>query len=185
MLPRMPAALRTLGCFCLSLASTLLPLTAAAQVSSSEATPPISIPGVDSDDELRLIRRLLEVQSKQIEALTQEIAELRAQLDRMVPRAVAAHPPQTTQDTPPFPAQTPADRTSLPPAPDMPIREGPTHSVIAGETLTVIARLHNTTVAKLKELNNIVDERKLQIGQLLLLPETHLEQQTPAPQETP
>jgi len=140
---------------------------------------------VDSAEELRLIRRLLEVQSKQIEALTQEVAELRAQLARMVPRAVAAHPPETTQDIPPLPAQTPADRTSLPPAPDAADRQGPTHAVTAGETLTVIARQHNTTVAKLKELNNIVDERKLQIGQLLFLPDTNIEQKPPAPQENP
>lgn len=184
----MPVAFRILGYFCLALTTALLglvPGTAAAQDTPSEPAPSVSIPGVDSADELRLIRRLLEVQSKQIEALTQEVSELRAQLDRMVPRAVAAHPPESTQDTPPFPSQTPTGPASLPPTPGMSVRQGPTHAVSAGETLTLIARQHNTTVAKLKELNHIVDDRKLQIGQLLFLPDTNLEQQPPAPQETP
>lgn len=141
--------------------------------------PDVSAQTDSAADELQLIRRLLETQSKQIEALTQQVTELRSQLDRMVPRAVAVRPSEVTEDTPPLAALPPPDHTSQPPA------SGPTHAVAAGETLTVIARRHNTTVAKLKELNNIQDERKLQIGQVLILPEPSLEQPPPSPQETP
>jgi LysM repeat protein len=45
-----------------------------------------------------------------------------------------------------------------------------THAVAAGETLGGIAAKHHVTVAALKTANDIQDERKLRVGQVLTIP---------------
>ena len=45
-----------------------------------------------------------------------------------------------------------------------------THTVAAGETLSGIAAKHRVSVAALKDTNQIKDERKLRIGQVLTIP---------------
>jgi LysM repeat protein len=47
---------------------------------------------------------------------------------------------------------------------------GNTHVVAKGETLTSIARMHKVSVEELQKLNHIENDRKLQIGQTLVLP---------------
>jgi LysM repeat protein len=42
--------------------------------------------------------------------------------------------------------------------------------VAKGETLTSIARQYKVSVAELLQANKIVDDRKLQIGQTLVIP---------------
>lgn len=159
-------------------------------VEMTESTPTASQEG--AGDELKLIRQLLENQSKQIEALTQEVSRLRAEVEAQIPKAVAARVSTAPSalpgsDVPPSPepsgggAGTTAE--SMPPGAEMTpaVPTGPTYTVKAGETLTSIAKQFNTTIAKLMELNKITDGRKLQIGQTLLMP-------TPEPQplqETP
>ena len=44
------------------------------------------------------------------------------------------------------------------------------HIVAKGETLSSIARRFKTSVAKLKSCNQITDERKLKVGQQLIIP---------------
>jgi LysM repeat protein len=44
------------------------------------------------------------------------------------------------------------------------------HTVARGETLTSIAKMHNVTVSELQKLNHIENDRKLQIGQTILIP---------------
>jgi LysM repeat protein len=44
------------------------------------------------------------------------------------------------------------------------------HIVVKGETLTSIAEHHKVTVAALKDGNHITDERKLHVGQKLIIP---------------
>ena len=39
-----------------------------------------------------------------------------------------------------------------------------------GETLTSIAKMHNVTVSELQKINHIENDRKLQIGQTILIP---------------
>ena len=45
-----------------------------------------------------------------------------------------------------------------------------THKVTKGETLALIARQYKVSVADLEKTNKIADERKLQIGQVLIIP---------------
>ena len=45
-----------------------------------------------------------------------------------------------------------------------------THTVAAGETLSSIAAKHHVSVSALKDANQVKDERKLRVGQVLTIP---------------
>ncbi len=47
---------------------------------------------------------------------------------------------------------------------------GATHVVTRGETLTSIAKMHKVGIEELQKFNHIENDRKLQIGQTLMLP---------------
>jgi LysM repeat protein len=61
---------------------------------------------------------------------------------------------------------------------------GATHVVTRGETLISIAKMHKVAVDELQKLNHIENERKLQIGQTLVIPGPH-EAATPSPSPSP
>ena len=52
--------------------------------------------------------------------------------------------------------------------------------VARGETLTSIAKMHNVTVSDLQKANHIENDRKLQIGQTLIIPEQPAGSPSPA-----
>jgi len=119
--------------------------------------------------ELKALRQLVELQSKQIEVLSAQVARLNAQLDQRADSttssagtAAASHaqPGETTEFA--IPAARPVT-----PAP-----AGNVHVVVKGDSLDKIAKTHGTTVQDLQRLNHISDPKKLQIGQQLLLPPT-------------
>jgi LysM repeat protein len=119
--------------------------------------------------EIRDLRAMVEKQSKQIDALTEQIARLNHALALKaaggnIPVAVPVAPAPGGE----FSADTPK---AEPPT-------GKRHVVVKGETLTSIAKQYNMVVADLQKANKGVDERKLQIGQTLIIP-------TPATPETP
>jgi len=60
----------------------------------------------------------------------------------------------------------PAPKKKSAPAP----KKSTTHVVAKGETLGGIAKRHNVSVAALKSANGIEDERKLAVGQKLVIP---------------
>ena len=47
---------------------------------------------------------------------------------------------------------------------------GNSHVVAKGETLTSIAKVHKVPVEELQKFNHIENERKLQIGQTIMIP---------------
>jgi LysM repeat protein len=47
---------------------------------------------------------------------------------------------------------------------------GNSHVVAKGETLTSIAKMHKVTVEELQKFNHIENDRKLQIGQTIMIP---------------
>ncbi len=114
--------------------------------------------------EIRDLRALVEKQSRQIEALTEQVARLnhvlanKAAAGGDIPVATAVAPTGAGE----FSANTPK---AEPPT-------GKRHVVIKGETLTSIAKSYNMPLADLQKANQGVDERKLQIGQTLNIPET-------------
>jgi LysM repeat protein len=117
--------------------------------------------------ELKALRQLVELQSKQIEVLSAQVARLNAQLEQRADSttasagtATAAHPQpgETTEFA--IPAARP-----VPPA-----AAGNVHVIVKGDSLDKIAKTHGTTVQDLQRLNHISDPKKLQIGQQLILP---------------
>jgi len=69
--------------------------------------------------------------------------------------------------TKPFTTAKPAAK----PAPAKPVTASKgTHTVAAGETLSAIAAKYHVSVSALKDTNQIKDERKLRVGQVLTIP---------------
>lgn len=139
------------------------------------ATAIIAVPGAWAEDsqtveEVRVLRGLVEKQSKQIEALTEQIAKLRIVLEKSgdVPLAVSAPAPAAIPVAAAAPAAAPAEFSTEAPKAEPP--DGKRHVVIKGETLTSIAKHYSITITDLKKANKEVDERKLQIGQTLTIP---------------
>jgi len=156
----------------------------AAAASAQEPAPPPPPP-----DEIHSIHRLLEQQSKQLDALAHEVARMSQQLDELQQghHSQATPSPAHTEPAPTAPAPetapTPADKEAASPHPATPApAESPKaesvtspggglkHTVARGETLTSIAKHYNIPVAELQKTNKIQDERKLQIGQVINIP---------------
>jgi LysM repeat protein len=124
-------------------------------------------------DELRSLRVAFELQSKQIEALSEKLTRLQLLLEA---RAAAGPTPVTPAPaTPGAVAGTPA-ATPTPPtegefaAPAARVVPPNVHIVVKGDSLEKIAKQHGTTVADLLKLNKITDPKKMQIGQQITLP---------------
>ena len=122
-----------------------------ASAQAEEATPA---------QELRDLRQAVQQQSKQIELLAEQVARLTRALDSQKnPEAAASTEP---------PKSAPEFATDVPKAEA--VNAGPRHVVVKGETLTSIAKQYNIPINELKTANKIENERKLQIGQVLILP---------------
>jgi LysM repeat protein len=107
-------------------------------------------------DEVRALRQLVEQQSKQIQALSDQVARLTTRLDT---GAAAGNPVVAPAEAPATP------RVVAPPQPPP-----NSHIVVKGDSLDKIAKQHNTTVAELLKLNKVVDPKRIQIGQQIILP---------------
>jgi len=114
--------------------------------------------------QLQALAKKIDEQNTKIDTLSQQILKLEQQIASMRPGVMigegAASPAASAA-----PAETPR------PA------DGTTHTVQRGETLTSIAKMHNVSVSELQKYNHIEDDRKLQIGQTILIPASP----TPAP----
>ncbi|HET6407791.1 MAG TPA: LysM peptidoglycan-binding domain-containing protein [Chthoniobacteraceae bacterium] len=127
--------------------------------------------------ELRELRNTVHVQGKQIEALTQQVSRLAAALEgKPSPSATSANPPSA-----------PAPNTAEEFAPTAPAASAdpgpPKHVVMKGETLTSIAKHYNIALPELLKANKDINERKLQIGQSILLP-PNVQPKNPEPTTT-
>jgi LysM repeat protein len=113
--------------------------------------------------ELRELRKTVELQTKQIEALTHQVAKLSA--------AIEGKPAPASASASPAPAAAPNKEEFAPTAPAAPADPGPPkHVVMKGETLTSIAKHYNITLPELLKANKDINDRKLQIGQTISLP---------------
>lgn len=130
--------------------------------------------------ELQLVEKLLERQSKQLDILTEQVSKLTLRLE--------AHDAGASEPAPaePAPATSPAQAT-----PEVPRAEatggGIKHLVARGETLTSVAKHYNIPLADLQKANKNVNDRKLQIGQVLNIPASATPESPAAPEkkETP
>jgi LysM repeat protein len=113
--------------------------------------------------ELRELRKTVELQNKQIESLTQQVAKLTA--------AVEGKPAPAGASVSPNPAPAPNKEEFAPTAPAASADPGPPkHVVMKGETLTSIAKHYNIQLPDLLKANKDINDRKLQIGQSISLP---------------
>jgi LysM repeat protein len=113
-------------------------------------------------EELRDLRKSVDHQSKQIDALTQQVARLAAALEGRPLPAPAQPSPGT-----PSPHATGEFETA--PAPKAEPAH-PRHIVVKGDTFTSVAKQYGISIADLQKANKEVNERKIQIGQSLNLP---------------
>ena len=126
--------------------SALLALSLATFLSTSS---PGQISATRSDDLLTLTRKI-EEQNTKIDALSQQILKLQQEVER------GKMSTATTSESTVLPTPPPAGSS--------------THVVARGETLTSIARLHKVGIDELQKFNHIENDRKLQIGQTLMIP---------------
>jgi LysM repeat protein len=146
----------------------------------SQETPP-GTPATAGD--IKLIRQILEQQSRQIETLTQQVeslVQLLKESQRHAPGIGAAPSPEDMPPGAPGIAEE-----AIPVLPATPARR--THVVIKGESFSSIADQYGISVTELMKLNPMQDPRKMQIGQTLLLPieETPPDRNTIPAQPTP
>lgn len=109
--------------------------------------------------QLQNISKHLDELNTKVDALSQEILKIEQQLNR--PGVIVG---QAT----PAPAETNAPvaetaKASSPPGTN-------THTIAKGETLTSIAKMHKVSVDELQKANHIENDRKLQVGQTILIP---------------
>jgi LysM repeat protein len=109
-------------------------------------------PAVETADLLSLTRKI-DAQNIKIDLLSQQILRLQQEIE---------HPKATALGSP-LPATPEGSASTAAPG-------GSTHVVARGETLTSIAKMHKVGIEELQKFNHIENDRKLQIGQTLVIP---------------
>ncbi len=112
--------------------------------------------------QLQALTRKIDEQNSKIDTLSQQILKLEQQITTMRPGVMIG------EATPAPPVAVVA--SAAPESSGRPVAAGNIHTVARGETLTSIAKMHNVTVSDLQKANHIENDRKLQIGQTLLIP---------------
>src|SRR3954462_15095014 len=111
---------------------------------------------------LEALSKKIDEQNAKIDTLSQQILKLEQQISKNT------RPGVMIGETPtPSPAATTAATTE---APKPTQQSGNNHVVAKGETLTSIAKMHKVTVEELQKFNHIENDRKLQIGQTIMIP---------------
>jgi LysM repeat protein len=139
------------------LAALLFAASASAQTFARSPSPAPS-PASESA-QLEALTRKIDEQNAKIDTLSQQILKLEQQLTNPRPGVMIG------EAAPSAPAST----ASPQPTPS-PSAGGNSHVVARGETLTSIAKMHNVSVSDLQKFNHIENDRKLQIGQTILIP---------------
>lgn len=114
--------------------------------------------------ELLNLTKKIDEQNVKIDALSQQILRLQQEIEHSRGTSLGG----------PLPA---AGETASP----LPAADGATHVVARGETLTSIAKMHKVGIDELQKFNHIENDRKLQIGQTLVIPRAHSPASSPSP----
>jgi LysM repeat protein len=102
---------------------------------------------------LDALSKKIDLQNAKIDALSQQILKLEQQVSAIRPGVMIGETPAPATPDVPKPPQT-----------------GNSHVVAKGETLTSIAKMHKVSVEELQRFNHIENDRKLQIGQTIMIP---------------
>jgi LysM repeat protein len=117
--------------------------------------------------QLQALTKKIDEQNAKIDTLSQQILKLEQQISNTRPGVMIGE-------------ATPAPAAPRPPVETAPrASAGNTHTVAPRETLTSIAKMHNVTVSELEKVNHIENDRKLQIGQTLVLPSSATSSSSP------
>lgn len=108
-------------------------------------------------DALEALTKKIDEQNAKIDALSQQILKLEQQIAAIRPGVMIGEP--TAQPASGAVAEAPKQPQT-----------GNSHVVAKGETLTSIAKLHKVSVEELQKFNHIENDRKLQIGQTIMIP---------------
>jgi LysM repeat protein len=111
---------------------------------------------------LEALTKKIDEQNAKIDVLSQQILKLEQQISKTRPGVIIGETPS--------PTPAPASTTAAPDAPKPTVQSGNNHVVAKGETLTSIAKMHKVTIEELQKFNHIENDRKLQIGQTLMIP---------------
>lgn len=122
-----------------------------------------------SEKMLEALSKKIDEQNAKIDTLSQQILKLEQQMAKTRPGVMIGETPSPS----PAPSTSNAASEASKPAP----QSGNSHVVAKGETLTSIAKMHKVTVEELQKFNHIENDRKLQIGQTIMIP--------PAPSSSP
>jgi LysM repeat protein len=114
-------------------------------------------PAGGADDKLDAISKKIDEQNRKIDLLSQEILKIEQQLANQRPGVMIG---EGAPNYSPSPA----------PSESAHAQAGNSHIVARGETLTSIAKMYNVSVSELQKYNHIENDRKLQIGQTLAIP---------------
>jgi LysM repeat protein len=114
-----------------------------------------------SEKMLEALSKKIDEQNAKIDTLSQQILKLEQQVSKFRPGVMIGETPS------PSPASNATAEASKP-APTQ--QSGNSHVVAKGETLTSIAKMHKVTVEELQKFNHIENDRKLQIGQTIMIP---------------
>ena len=118
----------------------------------ADAQSPLPASETSSENALLTLSKKIDEQNTKIDLLSQQILRLQQEIQ---------HPKATSLGTP-----LPAVEATAPAA----TATGSTHVVARGETLTSIAKMHKVGIDELQKFNHIENDRKLQIGQTLVIP---------------
>lgn len=127
-------------------------------------------PSGDKSDAALLdaLTKKIDLQNAKIDALSQQILKLEQHVSAMRPGVMIG--------------ETPAPATNTAESPKPP-QTGNTHVVAKGETLTSIAKMHKVSVEELQRFNHIENDRKLQIGQTIMVPSSATPSTAASPNE--
>jgi LysM repeat protein len=125
------------------------------------ARAPAQAPAGDKSDRalLEALTKKIDEQNAKIDALSQQILKLEQQVSHFRPGVIIGETPSP----PPAPNAAATDAAKAP-------QTGNNHVVAKGETLTSIAKMHKVSVEELQKFNHIENDRKLQIGQTIMIP---------------
>jgi LysM repeat protein len=110
---------------------------------------------------LEALSKKIDEQNAKIDTLSQQILKLEQQVAKFRPGVMIGETPS--------PSPTTSNPTTAE-APKPTQQSGNSHVVAKGETLTSIAKMHKVTVEELQKFNHIENDRKLQIGQTIMIP---------------
>lgn len=135
------------------LAFVLLSLGVLLLPAGAQTTSPA--PAATEASELLTLTKKIDEQNTKIDLLSQQILRLQQEIEHPKSGAESSAVPVAGEVSSPAPTAAP---------------EGPTHVVARGETLTSIAKMHKVGIDELQKFNHIENDRKLQIGQTLVIP---------------